>query len=203
MSNRFRGYYPIVVDVETGGLDPEKNALLEVAAISLTLNDELQLCIEDRLVLKIKPDPQCAIVPEALKINKIDLSKHNETAIDEPDALREFFGFARKAIKKHDCLRGILVGHNATFDLSFIHAAAERHQLKRNPFHPFSVIDTVGLAGLFYGQTVLKIACEKAEITFKDSDAHNALYDAEKTAELFCAIHNLWLEKGNFPKKKP
>ena len=35
-------------------------------------------------------------------------------------------------------------------------------------------------------------ACHRAGIAFESSRAHSALYDAEKTAELFCDIVNRW-----------
>ena len=190
MSTRFRGYYPIVVDVETGGLEPDKNAVLQIAAFSLSLDEQGKAFIDDQYLVDVAPDESTTIVAEALKINKIDLDKHALTAIAEHKAIRGLFQFARRAIKKHHCHRGILVGHNANFDLAFISAAAARHGIKRNPFHPFSVMDTVALAGLAYGQTVLKVAAQKAGLEFDDKKAHSAEYDARITAELFCKIHN-------------
>ena len=35
MSQRFRGFLPVVVDVETGGFDSQRNALLEIAAVPI------------------------------------------------------------------------------------------------------------------------------------------------------------------------
>ena len=95
-------------------------------------------------------------------------------------------------MKKNECNRAILVGHNANFDLNFLNAAVERTGIKRNPFHPFSVFDTVTLAGMAYGQTVLARAIEVAQISWDDDEAHSAIYDTEKTAELFCNILNKW-----------
>ena len=190
MANRLRGFCPIVVDVETGGLDPQNSALLDIAALSLTLDKKGKMVIDESFEVSCIPDERCTIVPEALKINKINLEEHALKAVNEQKSMRKFFQFCRKAIKKHDCQRGILVGHNANFDLSFITAAAARHGVKRNPFHPFSVMDTVGLAGLVYGQTVLKVAAQKAGIPFDDAKAHSAMYDTRVTAELFCKIHN-------------
>jgi ribonuclease T len=83
-----------------------------------------------------------------------------------------------------------LVGHNAHFDLKFIYAAAARAGIKRNPFHPFSTFDTVTLAGLVYGQTVLARSVKSAGMEWDSSEAHSAVYDAEMTAMLFCKIVN-------------
>ena len=88
--------------------------------------------------------------------------------------------------------RAILVGHNAHFDLNFLNAAVARVEHKRNPFHPFSVFDTVSLGGVAYGQTVLGRAMQAAGLAWNGDEAHSAVYDAERTAELFCKIANAW-----------
>ena len=103
----------------------------------------------------------------------------------------------RKAVKSSGCNRAILVGHNAAFDLSFVNAAAERSGIKRNPFHQFSTFDTVTLAALAYGQTVLARAVQAAGMDWNSDKAHSAVYDTERTADLFCAIVNRWHESNN------
>jgi ribonuclease T len=97
-------------------------------------------------------------------------------------------------VKATGCNRAVLVGHNAHFDLGFLKAAVERTGFKRNPFHSFSVFDTVSLAGLMFGQTVLARAARAAGLGWKSSEAHSAIYDAEQTARLFCAVVNRWRE---------
>ncbi len=190
MHQRFRGYCPVVIDVETGGLNPEKHALLEIAAVLLTLNEQGKLVPVETIDFKIFPDPHCEMDEHALRINKINLELHQLSAIPEAEALRKLFAAIRKSIKTQHCVRGILSGHNAHFDLAFLNAAARRQGIKRNPFHPFSVIDTVSLSALFYGQTTLKSACAEAKIEFNEACAHSARYDAEKTSALLCHIHN-------------
>ena len=86
----------------------------------------------------------------------------------------------------------ILVAHNAAFDQQFLNRALVRTNVKRSPFHPFSFIDTASLAAVAFGHTVLSEACARAEISFDKDQAHSALYDAERTAELFCAVVNAW-----------
>lgn len=83
------------------------------------------------------------------------------------------------------------MGHNAWFDLLFIKAAINRTGLK-SPFHAFTCFDTATLGGLVYGQTVLAKAAQAAGIHFDPAQAHSAIYDAEKTADLFCAMTNQW-----------
>ncbi|MBL4607381.1 MAG: ribonuclease T [Pseudomonadales bacterium] len=198
IARRFRGFLPVVVDVETGGFNSKTDALLEVAAICLTMNDEGLMEVESEHFYNVHPFVGANVEESALKFTGINLNSALRSAVSEHKALPNIFGPIRNAVKRNHCTRAVLVGHNATFDLSFINAAVDRCQIKRNPFHPFSTFDTAALAGLAYGQTVLAKACEAAEIPFNPSQAHSALYDCRVTAELFCKIVNRWKELGGW-----
>jgi ribonuclease T len=192
MSERFRGYLPVVVDVETGGFDWNRHALLEIAVQAIDLDDNGRLVPGDLASAHLIPAPGTEIDPKSLQITGIDLDHPFRLAKPERDALDHVFAAVRAAVRKHDCQRAILVGHNAHFDLNFLNAAVARTQHKRNPFHPFSVFDTVTLAGVAYGQTVLARAAIAAGIPWNGEEAHSAVYDTERTAELFCKIVNAW-----------
>jgi len=196
IARRFRGYLPVVVDVETGGFNAATDALLEIAAVFLCLNDRGEWVEEEGITRHVQPFDGANIEQAALEFNGIDPDHpfRKEIAVPEKQALNDIFRLVRAKLKAHDCKRAILVGHNAAFDINFLNAAVDRNNIKRNPFHPFSTFDTVSLAGLAYGQTVLSRAVEKAGITWDSSEAHSARYDAERTAELFCSIVNLWQE---------
>jgi ribonuclease T len=195
---RFRGFLPVVIDVETAGFDPQRHALLEIAAVVMRLENDGWLTPGATLSCHVLPFIGAEIDPRALAFNKIDPDHPFRDAISEKDALNRVLTPIRKAVNAHGCNRAILVGHNAHFDLGFVKAAVERTNYKRNPFHAFSVFDTVSLAGLAYGQTVLAKAVQAAGLSWDEKEAHSAIYDAEKTAELFCAIVNRWraLEMG-------
>lgn len=199
ISDRFRGFLPVVVDVETGGFNAQTDALLEVSAVLLNMDEEGFLIPEQTLSHTIAPFEGANIEQSALEFTGIDLDDPYRMAEEEEDALANLFQPIRTAIKESHCSRAVMVAHNAHFDLGFINAAAERSNIKRNPFHPFSCFDTATLAGLAYGQTVLARACAAAGIPFNNSKAHAAVYDAEKTAELFCAIVNKWKTLGGWP----
>ena len=204
MANRFRGYLPVVVDVETGGFNAKSDALLEVAAVLINMDSEGKLVPGKTLHANIEPFVGAKLDPDALKFNGIDPYHPFRFAKSEHDALQEVFKPIRQAIKEAGCKRAILVGHNAFFDLGFINAAADRCKIKRNPFHPFSTFDTVSLCGLVYGQTVLAKAAKAAGIHWDNNEAHSATYDAEQTARLFCKITNLWQQHAlNFVKHIP
>ena len=189
MKHRFDGYLPIVIDVETAGLQPIKDALLEIAAFKVLFNESDQLYVADHYATHVEPFEGARLDPKALEINQIDPYHPFRFAVAEQKALTELFKFVNRAINDNHCRRAVLVGHNAHFDLSFIVAAANRCKLK-NPFHAFTVIDTATLSGLVYGKTVLAKALKAAKISFNKDEAHSAIYDAKKTAELFCQIIN-------------
>ena len=196
--DRFRGFYPVVIDVETGGFDAEKNPLLEVAAVTLKFEDD-KLVQDESFHAHITPEAGLTIDPKALEFTGIDPDHPFRMAKSEKTALQEMFQFIRSKKKPHNCQRAVLVGHNSWFDLSFINAGIKRHNIKRSPLHGFTSFDTASLAGLAYGQTVLAKACTAAEIDFDNSQAHSAIYDAEKTADLFCQIVNTWQAFGGWP----
>jgi ribonuclease T len=198
MAARFRGYLPVVVDVETGGFNAATDALLEIAATTVAMDEGGFLYPDHTHFFRIEPFEGANIEAAALEFTGIKLDHPLRMAVSEEHALTEIFRGLRKSIKANGCKRAILVGHNSSFDLGFLNAAVARCDLKRNPFHPFSSFDTATLAGLAYGQTVLAKACQAAGIEFDGKEAHSARYDTEKTAELFCGIVNRWKEMGGW-----
>lgn len=199
-ASRFRGYYPVVIDVETAGFNASTDALLEIAATTLTLNEESeQFTIDETIHFHIEPFEGANLEPAALEFTGIDPNNPLRGAVPEDDALKAIFKLVRKKMKAAGCQRAIMVAHNASFDLGFVNAATERCSIKRSPFHPFVSFDTTTLSGLALGQTVLAKACQAAEIPFDNNEAHSALYDTEKTAELFCFIVNKWQSLGGWP----
>ncbi|GAA6204517.1 ribonuclease T [Thalassotalea sp. SU-HH00458] len=197
---RFRGYYPVVVDVETAGFNANTDALLEIAASTLQLDEESGLfSLDETIHFNIEPFEGANLEPAALEFTGIDPTNPLRGAISEEVALKAIFKLIRKKMKAAGCQRAIMVAHNAAFDLGFVNAATERCSIKRSPFHPFVSFDTTTLSGLALGQTVLAKACKTAKIDFDNKEAHSALYDTEKTAELFCYIVNKWQALGGWP----
>jgi ribonuclease T len=190
MSARFRGFLPIVVDVETGGFNPMTDALLEIAAVLIEIQGDGSLKTGESWRYHVKPFEGANLEPASLAITGIDPHHPLRPAIHEKEALSQLFRQVRGAVRDNDCTRAILVGHNSFFDLNFINAAVDRTKIKRNPFHPFSSFDTVSLAGVAYGQTVLSKSVQSAGLAWDSQEAHSAAYDAQRTAELFCVICN-------------
>ncbi|MFC3549915.1 ribonuclease T [Lysobacter cavernae] len=192
LANRFRGFLPVVVDVETGGFDWNRHALLEIAVAPIELDENGLLVVGEVSSSHVVPAAGTEIDPKSLEVTGIDIDHPFRNALPERAALEAVFAPVREALKKHGCQRAILVGHNAHFDLNFLNAAVARSGHKRNPFHPFSVFDTVTLAGVAYGQTVLARAVQAAGFDWNGEEAHSAVYDTERTAQLFCKIVNAW-----------
>jgi|TARA_E500000305_G_scaffold13601_2_gene9251 ribonuclease T len=196
--DRFRGFLPVVIDVETGGFVAATDAVLEIAATIVRMDEDGNLGVHRTWSFNVKPFEGANIEQAALDFTGIDPWHPFREAMSEEDAFSELFRIVRKEIRDQGCNRAILVGHNAHFDAGFVNAAVERCSIKRNPFHPFSFFDTATLAGLAYGQTVLAKACKEAGIAFDNAEAHSAAYDAERTADLFCDIVNRWKESGGW-----
>lgn len=190
IADRFRGFLPVVVDVETGGFNPATDALLEISAVLVELDESGNLQLGEQYRYLVKPFPGANLEPASLQVTGIDPYHPLRADLDEDEALRRVFRDVRREVREHQCKRAVLVGHNAFFDLQFVNAAVERSKIKRNPFHPFSSFDTATLSGVAFGQTVLARAVEAAGFTWDESRAHSALYDAEMTAKVFCEIVN-------------
>lgn len=190
MRDRFRGFLPVVVDVETGGFNSATDALLEIAAVLVTIDGAGRLARGTTIREHVKPFEGARLDPASLAVNGIDPWHPLRIASAEADALGNVFREVRKAVRDQECTRAILVGHNASFDLGFLNAAVARAGIRRNPFHPFSCFDTATLAGVAFGQTVLSRAIQAAGLEWSAQEAHSAAYDAERTADLFCVVCN-------------
>ena len=202
IASRFRGFLPVVIDVETAGFNAKRDALLEIAAVTLEIDDAGTIRRKETIACHDEPFPGANLDQESLEFTGIDPYHPFRMAKPEQEALEHIFKPVRRAIKDSGCNRAILVGHNAAFDLSFLNAAVTRTGIKRNPFHPFSTFDTVSFAALAYGQTVLARAVKAAGFDWDSEKAHSAVYDTERTADLFCAVINRWHEFNPYQPEK-
>lgn len=190
IARRFRGFLPVVIDIESGGFNPNTDALLEIAGVVVEMQDDGTLKRGETWRYHVQPFPGANMEEASLAVNGIDPFHPLRPALPEKEALTRLLGDIRRAVKDAGCNRAVLVGHNAYFDLNFLNAAIVRCDIKRNPFHPFSNFDTATLAGVALGQTVLAKAAQAAGLEWNNEEAHSAAYDAERTADLFCVICN-------------
>ncbi|QJC34422.1 ribonuclease T [Enterobacteriaceae endosymbiont of Donacia crassipes] len=198
LSFRFRGFYPVVVDIETSGFDPKYNAILEISLITLKM-DNGWLKKNETLHFHVLPFKGSRISSDALAFNGINIHTSLRGAITEIEVLKIIFKKITKDLKKNKCKKAVIVAHNASFDHSFIMEAIKRNKMEiNNPFHSFVIFDTTSMCGLILGQTVLAKSCHEIGISFDSNQAHSALYDANRTAKLFCKLVNNWKIKGRW-----
>ena len=126
LSERFRGFFPVVIDVETGGFEASTDALLEIAAVTLKIDDRDQLVVDQEVHFNVEPFDGANLEPSALEFTGIDPTNPLRMAVSEKQALDEIFKVIRTCQKEAECTRSVLVGHNPWFDLSFVKAAALR-----------------------------------------------------------------------------
>lgn len=192
IAKRFRGFLPVVVDLETGGFNCQTDALLEMALVTLTLDENGMLHRDRTLHCHVLPFPNANMDPASMAVNRIDPYHPFRFAVTEQEALTQMLTPINEALITFGCQRAVLVGHNPWFDLGFIKAAVRRCHFPNNPFHSFTTFDTATLAAMAFGETILVKSALAAGLGFDPNEAHSALYDAEKTADLFCKIMNLW-----------
>src|ERR1700743_3873235 len=190
LATRFRGFLPVVIDVETGGFNSQTAALLEIAAVFIEMRGDGILARGETHRYHVVPFPGANLEPASMAVTGIDPFHPLRPAIPEEEALQRVFKEVRNAIRAADCTRAVLVVHNAFFDLNFLNAAVARTQIKRNPFHPFTSFDTATLGGVAFGETVQIRATLAAGREWDTPSAHSAKYDAERTADLFCTVCN-------------
>ena len=191
IKERFRGFLPVIVDIETAGIDPHKNALLEICIVFITMDAQGLLQRKESHFEHIIPFEGAELDQKSLDFINVDPFQPLRFAIEEKPALERLFQLVKSELKKTHCQRAVLVGHNAWFDLLFLKEAAKRVNINF-PFHAFTCFDTATLGGFIYGQTVLAKAVHAAGLNFDQNEAHSAIYDAEITADLFCTMANKW-----------
>ncbi|MCF6193678.1 MAG: hypothetical protein L3J46_05015, partial [Kangiellaceae bacterium] len=97
--------------------------LLEIAAIIVEIDDNGKLQTTETHACNIIPFNGSEIDEAALKFTGIDPYHPFRMAIEEKEALNKIFKPIKAAVKRNECTRAILVGHNPAFDLNFLNAA--------------------------------------------------------------------------------
>jgi len=177
----------IVIDTETGGFDPSKNALLSVAAVD-SMDNEAFTAI-------IRPNPEWICEPEALAKNGFTLDfleKNGRAELDVMQDLALWLGTRRFSV---------MAGCNVAFDRDFLRAAFARNFLT---WPMGKMVDLQAAAWLAYeadalalpvgkdGQPRLSLDHIAASLGFSRSGkTHNALEDAIMTLACFHRLRRL------------
>jgi ribonuclease T len=187
-AKELNGMLPVVVDLETTGVDYNQHAILEIACIFVHCDKKLSPH-ESVFHEHVKAFSGAKTDPKAMSLHGIPLHHPFRFAKSEKEVLEALNEELGQQLQEQKCHRAILVGHNAHFDLSFLNASYNRTGVK-SLFHRFCVLDTVTLSAALLGETVLAKALYKTRIGFNPGLAHGALYDAKQTAKLFCHLMN-------------
>src|SRR5690606_1545008 len=99
MAARFRGYLPVVVDVETGGFNCATDALLEIAATTIGMDEGGFLYPEHSQYFHAESVTRANIAQAALDFTRIRLDHTLRMAVSEEHALTEIFRSLLKSLK--------------------------------------------------------------------------------------------------------
>ena len=120
MKPAFGRYYPVVIDCETSGCDPNHHGMLELAYSFFEFDAQGKLIPGESETFHILPFEGALFDPESMKIHNIDPYYPLRFAESEQVVLKKLFEIINQKAKKAGYHRSILVGHNAWFDLAFL-----------------------------------------------------------------------------------
>ena len=164
------------VDVETSGLSPTKNTILEFCCIKHVNRKEV-----DRLYMKIHPTDQDMLFADAkaLEINSYSKAKWEEAFLPE-EAARRISSFV------YGTKESAFIAHNAKFDFAFVREFLKRHGAKNNL--PYRVIDTVSIAFAALqplGLKSMKLDEIRKFFNWSLENNHTAMKDCEDLVALY------------------
>ncbi|MBQ9737653.1 MAG: PolC-type DNA polymerase III, partial [Clostridia bacterium] len=161
----------IVFDIETTGLSPQKEAITEIGAVKLMDGE-----VVDTFSKLVNPNQS---IPQKIT----EITGITDDMVKDAPSIEQILPLFLEF-----CGKNPVVAHNASFDVSFIKAAAERLEITfDNP-----VIDTVGLSKeLFPNENKhnLEAVCRRMEVSL--TNHHRALDDAQATAEAFVKMRRI------------
>ncbi len=187
----------IFVDLETGGPNPNRHPIVQIAAIAV---DAVTLTAVDEIELKIQFDERRA-TKYALRKNSYSRRLWHEQAIPESDAAKRFAEFLRRHASHMDVSRtgkeyrlAQLVAHNASFDAEFLHAWYER--LKQFfPARRLALCTLQRSAWYFFENPAgaplnlqLTTLCKQFGVSYPAADAHDALFDVRAMVVLYRSL---------------
>ena len=178
----------LFIDTETGGLNPDKHALL---SLGMVVWEDMELIDSQEILIN---DGQLSVTEEALSVNKIDLAEHKKSAMPSYQAANEIFTFIRKHFPHQGKIT--LAGHNVHFDINFLSVFLSRNNKTFSNYFSHRIIDTSSILYYLYLSGHIKqraISSDEAFALFniKVEGRHTALGDALATAKLFNKLIDL------------
>lgn len=157
----------VCFDLETTGLEPEKDQIIEVACTRFTFDGTIE-------TFETLIDPGCPIPPESIEIHHItdEMVKGKPTIDTVLSSLLKFIG------------KEIVVGHGIPLDLAFLKAAAKRHQVPCQ-LEAQAFIDTLRLARLYGESPTNSLEKLREHFNIVSEGAHRAMSDVTVNIEVF------------------
>jgi len=179
--------YWCVVDLECTGLEPERHEIIQIARVVI---DTVEKTIIPGLTTSeyILPTRWYQRDHAAMKVNELTIEKLQAEGISAKLALRDFGSGVNWS-------ETVLAAWGVDFETKFLRDAFRR--IDRVVPFTFKVIDLRSLGHLpraklgFTDYMGLGESCDYYGVSFDSGKAHDALYDATKTAELALALLKL------------
>jgi len=188
----------IVLDVETGGLNPKEHSILEISGILWKPGEVIKPVFD----CYIKED-NLITVPKAMEINQIDLKKVSETGKSPKEAIKyirnsldDALGINRRPVK--------ILAHNANFDYSFLRRL---YRLANETIHRDFYSRTIDSASILEFLMIVDhikgnrasadVLFESTNNQIKDNERHRSYWDALATAKSMETLFNVYLNEGN------
>lgn len=178
----------IVIDTETGGLDPAEHSILSIGLVTDT----------DELDVPLIREPALCTTPKAMEVNGIDLTAVAQHGVSVEDACEAVDTFLKKHMSQHEWGLCVMAGHNITFDMGFL---KRLYRLAGRPFArtvPHRTVDTHTLLFSLWQAGKLPADALKSDGAFAHFnlpvgqagfEAHTAIGDARLT---YALLRHLW-----------
>jgi len=178
----------LIIDTETGGLNPNKHSLLSLAIV---VWEDKEIIDSQEILIN---DGKLSVTEEALFINKIDIGKHKESAISSSEAIVKTLLFINKHFPHQRKIT--IAGHNVHFDVNFLKVFFSKNNKNFSKYFSHRIIDTSSILYYLYLAGHIKhraISSDEAFDHFKINveKRHTALGDAIATAKLFNKLLDL------------
>lgn len=175
----------VVVDTETGGLDPTVHSLLSVGMWTL---DTIARTLDNPLYFLVR-EPEIVTVPQAMKVNGLKLEDIQKDGLDPHAALHLIRNYCRQVGDKPNP-----VGHNITFDIAFLSRLVRLTHTRDVglPFH-YRTVDVPSVLTTMYLAGVLPKDISSSQEALKyfgmeRGSVHHALHDAECTGKVYLKL---------------
>lgn len=195
----------LIIDTETGGLDADNDAILEIAGLVWQRVPGGPGCVLGRFRFAVN-DPAGNVSDEALAVNKIDMATHEgldpQTVVPNIEHFINAVYYEHGAYKPKADFGVVLCGHNIGFDVDFmqrLYLLSGRTVKGRNSDweKTFShrLLDTCGIVRYLVLSGVLPLKGASSKEVFEyygiyPKNAHSALADADATGLLLNCLIN-------------